>query len=77
MSILGMVIKFDLHLGKIWKSWYFQGIWDIVKTEKLIETWDVLKSKVSEIPDFGAMINRNMRCIEIAEKRCTQKITQD
>jgi len=40
MSILGMAIKFDLHLEKIWKSWYFQGIWDIVKTEKLIKALD-------------------------------------
>ena len=47
MSILGMAIKFDLHLEKIWKSWYFQGIWDkngkADKSVGLIETWDVLK----------------------------------
>ena len=33
---------------------------------RLIETWDVLKSVIPEIPNHPEMINRNMRCIEMS-----------
>ncbi len=31
----------------------------------LIETWDVLKWRQTNIRDYNRLINRNMRCIEI------------
>ncbi len=52
-----------------WNSspWPFLLPW-----QRLIETWDVLKSYPVNVAVFAVPINRNMRCIEI--KRCKDRL---